>query len=46
MYYVLMIKNERATLHGGYSSDFQAYAKAARVRKNWPYAVVTVEERK
>ena len=43
MYYVILRRNGQTHVKGAYSADFMAYAKAARLRKSWPYSVVEVE---
>ena len=42
MYYVMMIRNGQATCHGGFSLEFLAYAKRARLKKRDPYCYVEV----
>jgi len=42
MYYVMMLRNGQATCHGGFSREFLAYAKRARLKKRDPYCHVEV----
>ena len=37
MFYVMMIRNEQVICHGGFSLEFQAYAKRSRLMKRDPY---------
>ena len=42
MYYVMMLRNGQATCHGGFSLEFQAYAKRSRLKKRDPYCHVEI----
>jgi hypothetical protein len=44
MFYVVLRRNGVATLQGGYSLEFQAYAKAKRLRQLFRYAETAVKE--
>ena len=44
MFYVMMLRNGQATCHGGFSLEFQAYAKRSRLMKRDPYCHVEIVE--
>ena len=45
MYYVFKSINGTVTCHGGYTLEFQAYAKKKRLKDKEPYADIEIVER-